>query len=180
MIFRLLAVLFISFSSTLKAQFTPIFGRDTVIEITKRQETFFVKGKQQLYDTNSRLFAEGKLLLRKRHGRWKFYDLLNNKSIVQYRFGEVRKELKTTKGKKVKLLLGYGKPMYFSTCQDAIDKYGVKRTMVAGCVVNNKILYRVNVHNVFLYLRKSLHYGFRWQEKMTASCREARKKITPQ
>lgn len=168
-----------SCSFSLTAQFTPIFGRDTVIQIIKRQETFFVKGKVELYDTNSRLFAKGKLLLRKRHGRWKFYDQQNNKSIVQYRFGEVRKDLRTTKGKKVKLLLGYGKPMYFSTCQEAIDKFGVKRIMVAGCVVNNKILYRVNVHDVFLYLRKSLRFGFRWQEKITEYCREIRQKTIP-
>lgn len=153
------------------AQFEPFFGADETIELVRREETFFRKGKKEIYDTSQVLIAKGKALIGQRHGKWKELDAENEWTIVRYKYGVRKSDLRTTSGNRTKLLLLVGKPIFFRKCQEGSNSFKLHIQTVAGCRINNKIMLRVGWHNFFVKTSLVLKHGFDWEEKYREMCR---------
>lgn len=164
-------VLSLGFCLTGTAQIVPFFGAEETIEIVRKEESFFHKGRIEVFDSSSTIIAKGKVLLGKRHGKWMLYESDKEQIRVRYKFGVLKSQLKTSTGKRTKLLLLIGKPMFFPKCQKGTDEFKLHAHTVAGCRVNNKILFRVGWHNFFVTTSLVMKHGFNWEEKYREICR---------
>jgi hypothetical protein len=144
---------------------------DTTTSIERRRETFFFKGKQEVYGHSGKLIARGKTLLGQKHGKWKIFDSIGDPQRARYRFGVIRSQIRTSNGRKAKLLLVIGKPIFYPSCQEAINRFKFKKISVAGCMVNRKILWRVGLHNSFVLTSVVFRHGFNWEEEYRETCR---------
>lgn len=168
--YRVLVVfVFMTLSGT--AQFEPFFGADETIELVRREETFFRKGEKEIYDTSQVLIAKGKILIGQEHGKWKEFDAESGWHIVHYKYGVRKSDLITSSGKRAKLLLLVGKPIFFRKCQEGTNTFKLHMQTVAGCRVNIKIMFRVGWHNFFVKASLVLKHGFDWEEKYREMCR---------
>ncbi|MGZ4035188.1 MAG: hypothetical protein ACXVPU_00895 [Bacteroidia bacterium] len=135
-------------------------------------DTFFRKGRKRQYDENGKLSAKGKFMFSYvEQGRWVYYSNGKKDSVVHYKYGLHKKELRTAKGRRIKCILTYGfAPSNYEPCDKALEKYRVRYVAVSGCTVTNNIIFRTGIHNSILYIRKSIRFGSKWEDKMDKDC----------
>lgn len=133
---------------------------------------FMNRGHQENYDSLGRLISKGGIFdSHIKHGKWKYYEQGKRISKHHFKFGMDSRELKTIEGKRMKLILQYGKPMFQRPCSESEEKYRVKFIRIAGCLVNNNIVWKASSHNFFTKIPLTIRYGFNWHDKIMEVCR---------
>lgn len=154
--------------------FVKEFYKNGQLKTYTKSETYLRKGKRRMYDENGKLTVKGKLGFSfTEQGRWVYYSNGKKDSVIHYKYGLKRSELRTPKGKRTKCLLTHGMlARNYQPCEEAIEKYKIQYVAVAGCVVTTQLLFKSNIHNTLLYIRKSLRFGIHWEDKMHSMCSE--------
>lgn len=137
-----------------------------------KYDKFWRKGNLKAYDSIGNITTKGKYyFMTTKHGCWKTYD---NGSLVKknkYKFGVPKSDLLTSKGKRIKVILTYGKPSFNrELCKQSVDKYHLKYVAVAGCIVSNHLIFKASIHNTLVRAGMIIRHGFKWKEKINKIC----------
>ncbi|MBT3207521.1 MAG: hypothetical protein HN704_05340 [Bacteroidetes bacterium] len=129
------------------------------------------KGKVINYDSLGFLTSKGKIILNQfDHGTWKFYE---NKKIIRkekYKWGLTEKEYTDNNGDRVLFILQYGLIAYREPCKEAQKRFGIKYILVAGCVVNPKIKFKVRRYYFLNHYKLIRKHGDNWYSEMMQFC----------
>jgi hypothetical protein len=140
-------------------------------------ETWLRKGKTIRYDSLGNVTSQGKTkIYGNKHGKWSYYSNGHKDSTIRYKYGVPKKELRTSKGRRVRCILTYGYGAWgYRLCDTARDKYRIEYISVAGCVINTRIQVKSGFHNFFVNTAMCLRYGPAWRNKIDTACGDLEK-----
>lgn len=136
-----------------------------------KAENFLCKGKQLTYNDKGFLISKSKFVFfNLKHGKTVIYQN-EIKRKTKYRYGEEKTSLLNKEGRKIKLILTYGKPMHHPRCEELEIKYRFKYKRVAGCMINRNIKSKTKLHNTFVKIQLILQHGFNWKSQSDEFCK---------